>query len=391
MSLDKPLDEVTEGDLSELVSGQIVERRTLEYKERLPGYSDGDKKEFLADTSSFANSAGGHIIYGIRENNGVPTELSGLEADADSTILALESSIRSGLSPRVAGVHCVAVPLLNQKRAFVLRVPRSYTSPHMVTFKGTSRFYARGSNGKYQLDIAEIRASFLGSETIAKKLREFRAERINRVLSGEMPLRIKGEPILICHVVPLNEFESPAGLDLRRVTGQVQKLVPVGHTMFNATRVNFDGFLVDCRSSDKGVPFVSAYTQLYRNHVIEAVSSISLYDGSFLPGRYLETNLVSALTRYCGFLHAQGIEPPLVIFIGLLRVKDHRIASSQHGFIDGGEPIDRNTLILPEVLVEDFEIDLPQAMKPAFDSMWNASGSPGSPSYDSSGKWISQR
>ena len=30
----------------------------------------------------------------------------------------------------------------------------------MVTYKGTSRFFARNSAGKYQLDVQEIRAAF---------------------------------------------------------------------------------------------------------------------------------------------------------------------------------------------------------------------------------------
>ena len=44
----------------------------------------------------------------------------------------------------------------------LVRIPRSWVSPHMVTHKGTSRFFARNSAGKYQLDVSELRTAFGG-------------------------------------------------------------------------------------------------------------------------------------------------------------------------------------------------------------------------------------
>jgi len=72
------IDEITEADLQNLVNNAVLELKTLDYKRILPGNSDGEKKEFLADIVSFANSMGGDIIYGISENNNhVPTSLDG--------------------------------------------------------------------------------------------------------------------------------------------------------------------------------------------------------------------------------------------------------------------------------------------------------------------------
>jgi len=58
----KPLDEITEGDLQRLITDRIEENRQLEYKRELPSTSEGEKREFVRDVVSFANSAGGHII-----------------------------------------------------------------------------------------------------------------------------------------------------------------------------------------------------------------------------------------------------------------------------------------------------------------------------------------
>jgi predicted HTH transcriptional regulator len=64
--------------------------------------SDSERKEFLADASSFANADGGHLIYGMKEQSGVAIELCGLDVDGDAVISALESRIRDGISPREA-------------------------------------------------------------------------------------------------------------------------------------------------------------------------------------------------------------------------------------------------------------------------------------------------
>lgn len=54
--ISKNLSEVVEDDLRSLISNGVNEGRMIEYKRELPGNSDGDKKESLADVSSFANT-----------------------------------------------------------------------------------------------------------------------------------------------------------------------------------------------------------------------------------------------------------------------------------------------------------------------------------------------
>jgi hypothetical protein len=76
-----PIDSITEGHLRSLIEDQVIELRLIEYKRELPGRSDRDKKEFLADVCSFANTAGGDLMYGIVESGGTPQHLVGIAAD----------------------------------------------------------------------------------------------------------------------------------------------------------------------------------------------------------------------------------------------------------------------------------------------------------------------
>jgi hypothetical protein len=45
----KPLETLVESDLQILVDDEVREVKTVEYKRTLPGNSDAEKKEFLAD------------------------------------------------------------------------------------------------------------------------------------------------------------------------------------------------------------------------------------------------------------------------------------------------------------------------------------------------------
>jgi predicted HTH transcriptional regulator len=76
----KRLEDITEDDLQYLEDNQIIEKRQLEYKKELTIKSGDEKREFLADVSAFANSAGGYLIYGIEEDDGVPIDLLGIES-----------------------------------------------------------------------------------------------------------------------------------------------------------------------------------------------------------------------------------------------------------------------------------------------------------------------
>jgi predicted HTH transcriptional regulator len=88
----KPVDQINRADLTQIIEDQVRERKTIDYKRDIVVNTDSEKKEFLADVSSFANAAGVHLIYGIIEDEGVPTEISGLTiADIDTEIGRLEN------------------------------------------------------------------------------------------------------------------------------------------------------------------------------------------------------------------------------------------------------------------------------------------------------------
>ena len=57
-------------------------------------------------------------------------------------------------------------------------------------------------------------------------------------------------------------------------------------------------------------------------------------------------------------------------------------------FRDTAEPFRQRDLILPEVIVSDFDMSLDPALKSVFDRVWNAAGLEGSANFDEEGNWI---
>ena len=53
--------------------------------------------------------------------------------------------------------------------------------------------------------------------------------------------------------------------------------------------------------------------------------------------------------------------------------------------------IERNDLILPEGQIEDADAEAGALLKSSFDMIWNATGWPASPNYDSNGVWIGDK
>lgn len=138
--LNSQLHKVDLNDLMGLISNGVPEGAQLEYKEALPGNDDESKKEFLRDVSAMANTAGGDIIYGVREerpgDDAPAAEIVAITGeDIDSRKLWMENLIRDGIEPRLTGVGIHVVPADGAGSVFIVRVPRSWNGPHVVNFR----------------------------------------------------------------------------------------------------------------------------------------------------------------------------------------------------------------------------------------------------------------
>jgi len=385
----KNIEKITEEDLQGLVDNTVVERKTLEYKQALPGNTDADKKEFLADVSSFANASGGDLVYGITEDKktGIPKSLDGLDVDnPDQEILRLENMIRGGIEPRIPSVITEPIKLSNSKFALIIRVPKSWVSPHRVILGGHDKFYSRSSNGKYPLDVGELRVAFNLSETTTERIRNFRLDRISKIFANETPVPFYDNAKIVLHLIPIISFNPAQNYDIREIASNPTRMPPIYSDGGNS-RYNLDGFLTHCDDRERKS---YSYVQLFRNGIIEAVEGLLLEpcEGQLtIPSIAYEQELIKSFTVYLSLFKTLNVELPIFVFLTLLDVRGYSMGISSSYRIRKQYKIDIKNLLLPEVIIESYDVSAKDVLRPCFDSIWNACGFPRSLNYNDEGKW----
>ena len=143
---------------------------------------------FLAAVSAFANASGVYLLIGVEEDGGRPTGLPGVEIrDIDAERLRFEQILANGLEPKLPRTELHQVNVAEGRYVIVVRVPRSWVAPHRV--RKNDKFYGRHSAGRSPLDVGELRVAFTLSESVAERIRNFRAGRIAQGLRPRDPGR----------------------------------------------------------------------------------------------------------------------------------------------------------------------------------------------------------
>lgn len=388
----RPVSSLTEQDLSSLI-GTASEGRYIDFKVAVIGTNDEAKREFLADVSSFANTSGGHLVIGMDEDDGVASAIPGVELpNVDAEKLRLEGIIRGGLDPRLPAVVVEAVPLAGGRYAVVVDVAHSWVGPHMITFKNHSRFYARGSAGKVQMDISEIRRAILGGEARTERIRALHIERIGTYQRNLIPglNRAQASGILM-HLVPMNALDMGVGVELTEAVRRDPDVRPLYSDLeYPPGRFNLDGILVDDTGFGGGGRGAQQYIQLHRRGIVETCDNYLLdrQGTEKILGYPVERTLIDDTHRFLGLMERIGVEPPVIALITIISTEG-RVVVPSDDFWDGSRAhqVDRGMLPLPEIVLDRFDVDTSTALRPALDAMWQAGGYGASPNYSADGVW----
>lgn len=412
----KSIHSLVEADVRALVEAEVSEDRTLDYKRALPDRTA--RRDLLGDVVAFANAAGGHLLYGVTEGDGetegIAVDVPGVEvASLDAEIRRLTDLIRDGTDPPVPNVDIAAVPLVGGRYVIVIEVPQSFARPHMISLAGSNPFYLRRPRSSTPMTIDEIRAAFNLAGSIVERIRAFRRERLEMIERGEGSFRVLDDvPRHVLHVLPLGMFD-PSHVQVTLTLDSARSKLPIlgRETDYDGVRFNFDGI---AHYSPKRGP-TTGYTQLFRSGAIEAVTAdfATPLNGEAVrvKTRLAEGFVIRGLQRYLGTLVTAGVPPPFVVGLSILSRVPFSIFSPQVTWPGASAPlgswlIRSARLIVPEVVIGKYpEIGHPpgspadeaatvaaartvsDAMRPAFDTIWNAGGLPHSPSYDDEGRW----
>lgn len=143
-------------DIHKIITNNLTEYKNLEFKSIAALHAEA-KDEISKDVSSFANSAGGVIIYGIKEiKEGLDIRLEldeGVHANSTFSKEWLENIIDSRISPKISGLDINPVKLPNDNYIFVVIIPQS-TTAHMA---GNNRYYKRHNFKSEPMEDYEVR------------------------------------------------------------------------------------------------------------------------------------------------------------------------------------------------------------------------------------------
>lgn len=398
MLFNKPLDELEEADLQSLIDDQIAEKQIVDYKKGLNLDSEEPRAEFRRDVTSFANALGGHLVFGMKETDGFPTELCGMDIpNFEAFRLRIDAILQTKVTPRVPGyrVHCLR--LANGKAATVISIPKSFAKPHQVTVdKDDFQFWARNSAGKYRLSVDELRTVILQSETLTERIRNFRLERLSNQIADDTPIPMWDTARVVLHLIPLSAFDSPSAVDLQQVPKLDRELtspiVEGDGFRYTEYRYNLDGILVHIGVEDKSM----TYLQVFRTGMLEYVEAYFINKSHSVHGKVWgpdkEQFVHSAINRALKLLAALGVAPPIVVMLSLVNVAglkmDPKIGHAQTGRV--AQPLRQNVLALPEQLIDSLNVEPDTILKPILDILWNAGGFARCLTYNAEGErvWV---
>ncbi|MFZ7101694.1 MAG: helix-turn-helix domain-containing protein [Peptococcaceae bacterium] len=143
-------------DIALIIEHNILENKELEFK-ACSALQDEYKDEISKDVSSFANSAGGVIVYGIKEvedGRTIRLELDeGYDINDRINKEWLENVIYSRISPKIQGIYINPIEISTGKVIYVVIVPQS-TTAHMA---GSYRYYKRRNFKSEPMEDYEVR------------------------------------------------------------------------------------------------------------------------------------------------------------------------------------------------------------------------------------------
>lgn len=266
-----------EEDLQEIIENDAYrENDFIDYKETFAVLECLDKEirrkkqnEFRHDICSFANANGGYLIFGIKEEGGVPSEINGITVGNTDKFELDRRNEMSGILPVIPNVDFSYIKLVNGNYVIVLKITRGVHKPYLYKEnEGDYKFFVRRGNRKQAMSYMEIRDNFLHSNLLSEEVKRFRKERLLSYIE-EYP----DTPFAIIQVIP-EDFLNDTALTI--LYNEYKDKNIKFHDLFNGLCYghivpNVDGICFPDYHNDYGV-----FLQLFNNGISELFYRLDL-------------------------------------------------------------------------------------------------------------------
>lgn len=137
---EKNITDIELEDINNLITEKQIENKYLEFKSQM---TDGENDNILKTVCGFANADGRLFIYGLKEQNGEASEITGVSLDGkswDDKKRQIQDIIAGNIEPRL-NVKINIIYLDNTDVIILIKVPKSWNPPHCVKNKKNRIFY----------------------------------------------------------------------------------------------------------------------------------------------------------------------------------------------------------------------------------------------------------
>lgn len=385
------LERTTLVDIHKLVATGVPESIRLDYKRdnyRINNTNADDKKkqckELLKDTSAFANSEGGDLIIGVDEPKGTSGSVVGIEtADPDNLKRQMTAIIRNGTDPKFAfTIHTIESAA--DRHIYIIRIPRSIYGPHKASYQGEpGTYWCRDSGGAHEMTPQEVADLARRSTSLMQQIEDFRKIRVDAIQRNDCPVNLSTSQRMVFHFIPEVAF-SDFEITQPSLTYFTQ-LMPILRDVDSSHEHNSDGVVTFDRNTK---PAPSAYVQLYRNGIIEAVADdVTRFhpDDAKRQTRWFRHSLIPAVpSRIKNYFELYGqlqVPPPVWFFMSFIGLDGSRVWCNDV-LSSAGKPIKEKILITPGQEIQAFGVEIKSLIKPGFDKLWNAAGYPNCTALD---------
>ena len=127
---EKNITDIKLEDINNLITEKQIEDKYLEFKSQM---TDGENDNILKTVCGFANADGGLFIYGLKEQNGEASEITGVSLDGkswDDKKLQIQDWIYGKIEPHL-NIEINMITSNDGKVIILIKVPKSW-NPHIV-------------------------------------------------------------------------------------------------------------------------------------------------------------------------------------------------------------------------------------------------------------------
>lgn len=320
-----PFEDINENDILFLIDNKISEGKNLDFKARFHKKpTDSEKKELSKDLSSFANSDGGDLVFGICEKNGQADSLSDdIGVSLDEVEKVKEDFLRRSydiVEPPILNIKFKHINV-DGKLIIIIRVEKSFNAPHRANDR---TYYFRLEKESKPMPTDQLRRLFFEGVNLEKDIKQFHLERINTYRDGLSVVTIVNEPKLVFHFVPVGSYLNNIKYEIGRSNFGLH---PSQMSSSSNMIPTIDG-VMSYPGASNNIKDVRSCSVLFRNGICEIITKINYRIATLNNIKYkmlflkdIEDNIDEAVRKSFNVMNALDVQGPYYILCSLFDVE----------------------------------------------------------------------